>query len=178
MVEVITSPKQEVQYDIPDMLRGTFRAMCQDIVESMVSAMETYEQDSTRFYNGGSIGGRSYQLASFDRTKRQDRKLEKNLRKFIGTIDTDENVTVAPYLEVIPPDSLYMELALIDVPAGNYSVDLIRTVTNHETAEDGSFLPNVVSYMLLINPTEKYVGETLGELTQLELRGALSGQTG
>lgn len=141
-------------YDVPGILRGRFNALCVQIVEDTVNMLEIYEAD-TRVDSFGKKIQPCYVLATFDRTDWAERKLEKNLRKFLAHEAQDELVTT-PYEPELGPDLLFLDIATLDVPkedGDGYTVHLFRTTDEFSLDEDtGAIIPDVVSYRLSLAP--------------------------
>jgi hypothetical protein len=139
------------ELDVPEILQSQFDALWLQVHGDVIAAVELYEADE-------SIGKTEacYRIAEFDRRKWADRKLEKNLRKQLAAVESDDNIQVFPYIPEIDPDTLHLDIAKVTVVQQQqrghrlgYTMDLFRTTTAHSTdVATGAFLPDTVTYSI------------------------------
>ena len=157
----MSEPKQETnsvqsapEYDVPGILRGRFNALCERVVTDTISALEIYEADDRVDRFGRKIQP-CYDLARFDRRNWDERKLEKNLRKFLAYDTSDDFTTVAPYEAELGPDVFFLDIATLDVPredGSGYTIHLFRLTDEFSVDETGNIVPDIVTYKLSLEP--------------------------
>lgn len=162
--------------NLPPEQRSRFRAVCYEMVNSITDAVERYDSENVRhrakiMAHIAGLTDRSEEdrkrmfaefkdrkfpvvitLRTFDRTDYDERKIEKNLRRFLTEGCNEQFEGARAYSPEIEPDLFYMELATLPVTDKGYSITLIRNTEHHEEDEDGTILPNKVSYLLAIDP--------------------------
>jgi hypothetical protein len=142
--------------NLGDAIRGKFHLLCQDVSETIIGAVEKYESDKAfieeEYGEGAYGGGAAISLARFDRRSRNDRKLDAALRVFFASTSEDDNVQVHPYTKELPNDSTVQTLVDITVPSDDYAISIVRLLEDLIYDENGSIVPNISSYRMIIEP--------------------------
>lgn len=145
-----TLPGNVPVYDVPEILRGQFDALCAKVVDDTRSVAAIYEADN----EFGKPELFCYEVARFNRRDWVGRKHEKNLRIFLAHEAADVFTTVQPYEAELPEDTFFLPIATLKVPKGKhngYIVSLDRVTEEVTYDESEAVLPDIVSYKLSLS---------------------------
>lgn len=159
-IETASVPLSEI--GLPEELWAEFNELCDGIDDKLAEAtvdldalqkrayQEARAEYERRYGEQAVPPGLGISLASFDRSDRAQRKLDKALRYWFGVVRADETqgALIYPYDPTLPSGQLYQPLLDLYPSGKTYSISVIRCVTSHDDEDDGSWLLGKAEYRL------------------------------